>query len=254
MPQVSGPAFLIFYLLVGTTITLLAWIWVRADGTQNLPLPRPMADDPLAISYLCGGLRACKRTMIFSLSERQLLKIQGQSSQNQRDITLKTEGETRMDQSPAEVRTFNYFLSERRLKDYFNDKELDVRLNDDLHTMVRKLESLRLLRTDRDRKAVWVKMVIAIISLLVIGSMRTYLGIVHDLPVLGAVILMFIFFAMIILVTRGDNATTLGRRYLHETMDQYKWAKDSSKSGNIPQNVSAPNDGGAVRRCGHTFL
>jgi uncharacterized protein (TIGR04222 family) len=238
LPQVSGPAFLIIYLLVGTTITFLTWFWVRADGTQGQPLPRPMADDPLAISYLCGGLRACKRTMVFSLFEHQMLKIQSQNPQNQWDIALKTEGEIRKDQSPAEVRTFNYFLTERRLKDYFYDKELDERLKEDLQTMVRKLESLRFLRTDRDRKAVWVKMAIVIITILAIGSMRTYFGIVNEMPVLGAVILMFIFFTMIILATRGNNATTLGRRYLKETMDQFRWAQESSKSGNIPENVS----------------
>jgi uncharacterized protein (TIGR04222 family) len=126
------------------------------------------------------------------------------------------------------------------LKDYFYDRELDGWLMEDLQTMVRKLESLRLLRTDRDRKAVWAKMAMAIISLLVIGGVSTYLGIVQDLAVLGALMILFILFTLIVLAMRGNYATTLGRRYLEETKDQYQWARESSVNGMIPQEVSVP--------------
>jgi uncharacterized protein (TIGR04222 family) len=67
----SGPEFLLFYVCLGTLVTIVA-LWIRRSGEQADDTPRPLSDY-LEIAFLRGGAAEAIRVAILTLIDRGIL-------------------------------------------------------------------------------------------------------------------------------------------------------------------------------------
>jgi len=73
----SGPAFLLFYLVLAVGVILACWFRTRHGGNPVAIAQTELTADPYRIAYLRGGAKECVRVAVFNLVDRGLLTHEG---------------------------------------------------------------------------------------------------------------------------------------------------------------------------------
>jgi uncharacterized protein (TIGR04222 family) len=100
-----GPAFLVFYAMVGISALLLQYLWSRSREISSAA--RMKLSDPYQIAYLRGGSEEALRVAAVALMERKLLNASG------RMLTAEPGAEDRVD-SPIEKAVLHLYREPRK--------------------------------------------------------------------------------------------------------------------------------------------
>ena len=78
--EIPGPVFLLVFTVAWILSMVVAYLWIRFDGTQRLPVPYWYNYDPIMVAYIRGGAKAVAETVLFSLAERGIIVFEGTDS------------------------------------------------------------------------------------------------------------------------------------------------------------------------------
>ena len=85
--SLSGPAFLLFYTIVGALVLVGLRAWYRS--TESVDEPKlPALTDPYLIACLRGGVKEALRVGIFALVDRGLLTVSGKTLATRREKSI----------------------------------------------------------------------------------------------------------------------------------------------------------------------
>jgi len=197
--QIPGPAFLWYFAGLSVICIVLAWLWARADGSTQYPLPELTRFDPVAIAALRGGTNSVIRTIIFSLWKRNLVEIRDDGKETE-ITTLKHWTDAKLE--PVEKEIYQALQVPTKAGDLFQDKNLLLNLEIYLGPIYEKLENLHLARTENERSRIWWIFGSFLLVIVGVGGTKLYLGLIYGHPVFFLIILLFV--SVIVLYTVLD--------------------------------------------------
>lgn len=235
LQQIPGSTFLWYFAGFSVICILLARLWARADGSTQYPLPEPTRFDPIAIAALRGGTNSVIRTIIFSLWDRNLIKIRG-NGKDAKITTLKHCKDTKLDLVEKEI--YHALQVTTKPGDLFHDTSLLLKIETYLRPIYEKLENQHIARTEKDRSRIWWIFGSFMLVIVSVGGTKLYLGLTYGRPVLFLIILLII--SVIVLyaaLSPKATPTTLGWQYLQSLEEHFGWLRESIKQTRTPEGI-----------------
>ncbi|MEO8101156.1 MAG: TIGR04222 domain-containing membrane protein [Betaproteobacteria bacterium] len=115
--QLTGFAFLGFYLLLGIAVLWSLHVWIRNSETAGAP-PQQNFTDPYLIAHLRAGESEALRVATVALLDRGLLKAEGVAPKT---LSTKNMGAFAMVKRPIEKAILNRYMTQGEAHDIFTD-------------------------------------------------------------------------------------------------------------------------------------
>ncbi len=238
LANLYGPYFLIFYsIFIGWTIIGYRILINRLDKTTHFALPPiPPKPDPFEIAYLRGGANELARALIFSLTQKNLLKI---VNEDKTSHILPTNADfDRNTLSPLEKTALGWFSSRREIKELFGKNGLTNTLLPYAETYQARLEMSHFF-PDEEMKT--QNMRLARTAFLIFAGLGAYKFIAalyngHS-NIWGIVVVTIIGMFLMGKAAKMPRLTTLGKTYLERLQLAFERIKHSSH--NLVNNQSA---------------
>ncbi len=233
--QIPGPAFIWYFAGLAIIGIVLAWLWARADGSTQYPLPELTRFDPIAIAALRGGTNSVIRTIIFSLWDRKMVEIRDDGKDAQIS-TLKHSTDAKLD--PVEKEIYQALQAPTKAGDIFQDTNLLLKIETYLRPIYDKLENLHLARTENDRSRIWLIFGSFLLVIVGVGGTKLYLGLTYGRPVLFLIILIIVSVNVLYSALNPKGIpTALGRQYLQRLEEHFGWLRESIKERRTQEGI-----------------
>ncbi|WP_075589700.1 TIGR04222 domain-containing membrane protein [Labilibacter marinus] len=223
--NMPGPWFLLWFGLYAIAIILAVSSLIKNnDPTSKLEIPEPTSLDALDIAILRKGVRGAIVHSIFNLWRKKVIQINGKFLSMQ-TINPNAKGLNKVEEAICK-------LSEKPLlfKNILQKKtmpSLEVLIEENK----KQLEKKKLTPNDDLKKWVERWFTLGILLIYIPGSLKLFLGISRDKPVLFLVLLLIVigFIAVLIIRPNKVRITTLGRKFIERCKDRFEWIKTSTE-------------------------
>lgn len=235
LPSMSGPVFLVLYLILFLVCLIVGRILTRFDGSKGYPMPEPTHFSPREVAAFAGGAAEVLRTILFSLTERKILVIKGEGETTRIKRYKKKKSESPDD--PMDALVVEAVKTPQTPRDLFSNQALMDGIESNLTTFYGECEKLRLHLRGEDRLWHWIVTLTTMAVVGGVGGLRLVHGINNDKP-LGLLVLFMVLYVVMLryfLRPRPRTKSYLGRQYLARLYDHFDWLKDEMVAGKPPE-------------------
>jgi len=222
--SIPGPIFLIVYSVYSLVVIFIFKIISLNDYTRKMKVPETTEFDPLELAYLKKGIKGVLVTSIFSLWNKKVINLERKKSHT--SITILNNQIERLNEIERGI--LKFIGSGVKYQTLFTYSYINT--IDDLFTLSKnKLIRHNLLLNETIKVRNKNLMYIAILFIILFGAIKLYLGYVRNKPIIILVFLMifFVFIAGLILNTDYARYTSLGRKFMRQSEQRFKWLKAS---------------------------
>ena len=199
--DLRGPEFLFFYFCF--SLVVISAIVILRRRAESGPAPKIDLGDPYLIAYLRGGEDEALRVAVMSLVGRGMLIMGAQFVCRAANVT------DNMVEHPIEREALKRFSAPDEAISVFKDDNL----KSTLQPYRQKLEAAGLLPDSAARNARWVRLLIALMALGIVGVIKIQIGISLQRPV-AFLVFMMIAAMIIVAVCSFPRLTVRGKATL----------------------------------------
>lgn len=229
LANLYGPYFLVFYsFFIVSSIIAFAFAKSRLDQSERFALPPiPPNPDAFEIAYLRGGANELARTAIFSLTQKNLLKIVNEDKNSRIEPTKIEFDRNRL--STIEMATLSWFRYSRDVKEIFAANGLTEQLRSFSESYQAQLEMHHLLVDDDliAKTKSWARRAFLIFGAL--GAYKFAAAIYNGyFNILGIIFVTIIGLAVLAWTAKTSRLTNLGKQYLERLRLAFERIKPSN--------------------------
>lgn len=210
--DLRGPEFLLFYFWFSLAVIFAVFILRR--WAESGPAPKIDLGDPYLVAYLRGSQIEALRVVVFSLIDRGMLVMDGELVRRADHVT------DNMVKHPVEQEALKKFS--------VPDKSTSVFMDENMKSAIEpyrsKLEDAGLLPDSVIRSARFKRFLMAVMALVIVGGIKTLIGIGLNRPV-GGLIFMMIIAIIITAYFSFPRLTALGKATLADITNLYSGLK-----------------------------
>jgi uncharacterized protein (TIGR04222 family) len=173
-----GPQFLLFYFFFSFIIVIA--ISILRHRSESGPAPKIDMGDPYLIAYLRGGETEALRVAVISLVDRGMLVMDGQFIRRADHVT------DDMVAHQVEREALKRFAAPDKASSAFNDYLLKLALQ----PCRQKLEEAGLMPDAAARRGRWMRFLIALMALVIVGGIKIDIGLSLGKPVVFLFLMM----------------------------------------------------------------
>ncbi len=232
--QIPGTEYLLYYSVLSVCCILLARYLIKNDSSTGHQVPDPTDLDSTHIAVLRGGWAALVRSVIFKFYSEEKIKIKGEK----KDVQLEAAEKKKVMSDPVENEIINNILKSPKPYDLFNNTLFIMEINKLLEPVYDRLKKLHLLKSEEEMSRSMKIFYFFEIVIVIAGGLKFYLGMIHDKPVIFLIILMIISgIALFLLARPGEKLTRLGKQYINNLQEHFKWFRESFEKNERPEGI-----------------
>ncbi len=250
LTHISVSLFALYFGIFAAICIIIGKLWINADGSDQFPIPDPNRFDPIAIAALRGGWKSVIRTAIFSLWNRDLIRIGMDAIITQGKYVAQSVPEQGENLESIEQDIYQFLQTRKGIRELFQDTRLENQIRTRIEPILSELGQLHLLRSASDRFRAWrIALFIALLVaaagitkpytlVTIMGWDKFYIGTARG----GSVILLIFLLigALIVLFAAlkpWAPLTRLGHRYCKTLEEHFGWVKESIKINKAPEGI-----------------
>jgi uncharacterized protein (TIGR04222 family) len=251
LQSIPGPQFLLVFPLLVSACLVIAKFLVREEQHQAYSLPEPGRFSPVEIAALRGGWKLVLKTVIFSLLQRNIIRIVPDRRERggaftrtvfflgkrARDKYLikKVKGSA----APAnhvETVVCKYLRASRRPAELFNNSILRSFVESYCASIRGEFEQLHLLKSSGERRSVWIVTLTILFVMYSVGGTKCALGFINGRPTVFLVLMLAAALPAVFAVMKpADTLTATGRAYVKRLEEHFGWLKEEMQKQEKPE-------------------
>ena len=220
--RLPGPIFLLYFTLLATLVIVIAWLWVKTDGSIRYPLPEVTCLSPFEIAALRDGCRGVIQMALFNLWNNNLITLTGKGNASQ--IRRVNSSSHQLENEIEEI-LYQFASIKRRPADFFLDPSVLYRVDKHIKYINLTLEKLHLKRTYSQLTRSWVALWISLVIILCLGGIKLYFEIISGDAVEFLMMIMALFVVITLNVLTPSQQSQLGQLYLKKLAHHFSHLK-----------------------------
>lgn len=250
LTHISVSLFVLYFGIFTAICIIIGKLWINADGSDQFPIPDPNRFDPITIAALRGGWKLVVRTAIFSLWNRDLIRIGMDAIITQGKYVAQSVPEQGENLEGIEQDIYQFLQTRKAIRHIFQDACLQSQIERKIEPVLGELKQLHLVRSASDRFRAWrialfMAFLIAAAGITkpytlvtIMGWDKFYIGTARGA---SAIFLIFLLIGMLIILFVAlkpwATLTRLGHRY-HKTLEEhFGWVEESIKINKSPEGI-----------------
>lgn len=233
----SGPDFLIYFSVLAALILGLARLSLWADGSVRYQMPGPTRLQPRSLAALRDGSHSLIYLALLRLWQSQQVCLDPGAGRHPRVISR---GTGMVPRDPTEALLHRFAFSQpRRPMDFFRDRGLSLKVNNNAASVYQELERMHLRRSQAQMRGARRLRLLILALLLLLGGSKLVVDLAHGQamgPLPGLLVLML---CCAWLLLRPSVTTRLGRKYLRVIRKRFVWMKSAPSEEADPALVLA---------------
>ncbi len=117
--------FVLYFGIFTAICIIIGKLWINADGSNQFPTPDPTRFDPITIAALRGGWKSVIRTAIFSLWNRDLIRIGMDATITQGKHIAQSVPEQGENLEGIEQDIYQFLQTRKGIRELFQDTHLE---------------------------------------------------------------------------------------------------------------------------------
>jgi uncharacterized protein (TIGR04222 family) len=242
--NIPAPIYLLLFAIIILTCYFLGWFIINIDGSLKYPLPEINTLNPYQIAALRGGRKAVIRTVIVSLWNRKLLRLESlnaniDTSSNYGDkVEFQSVPSQYLKPISYEQAIHDYFSTKATPNEMFQNTGFQNKIDHLLDPTYNELEKLHLFRSKSYKnRAYFIIISISIILIFIAGVKLYYLEVGNmQFYLFIELCLALIFLNHLIPKSR---TTKLGRKYLTSIENHFSRLNSQTERGITNVNIDS---------------